>query len=169
MPDSRQPCSVSPEVSFIAVRAASTSVFDWLLGEWAFVRDIPHYASVRGRAQITRSTRDTARYEETAVVTLTQGGTLRATQCYLFRRLPAMINGIEVRFCETNELFERLEFHPLADGVLEARARYLCAADTYESVFATDGEHRLRVEHVVQGPRKNYRVETTYTRIAKRE
>ena len=146
--------------------AAATSIFHWLLGEWTFLREIPGYASVRGQARIALSADDTARYEETALVTLVHGGTLRATQCYRFLRLPAPINGIEVRFCATNELFERLEFHLLADGILEARARFLCAADTYDSLFAIDRERHLHVEHVVQGPRKNYRVETTYTRTA---
>jgi hypothetical protein len=143
------------------------SVFDWLQGEFSFVREIPGYASVRGKARITATGNDAARYEETAVVSLVQGGRLRATQCYLSRRLPAPLNGMEVFFCETGELFERLEFGVRTDGSLEARARFLCAADAYESTFAVDPQGLLRVEHTVRGPRKNYRVETLYTRIAK--
>src|SRR5579872_3099065 len=150
--------------------AAALSVFDWLLGEWSFVREIPGYAKVRGEARVTPTGEGEARYEETAEVSLVQSGTnaatLRAKQRYGFRRLPPPVNGIETRFCDTGELFERLEFSERADGGLEARARFVCAADVYESVFAVDGEGRLHVEHVVRGPRKNYEVRSAYERKA---
>jgi Family of unknown function (DUF6314) len=145
---------------------AAASVFDWLQGTWAFVRQIPGYASVRGEARIAPAGGHAARYEETALVTLARGGTLRATQCYLHRRLPLPANGIEVRFCDTGEVFERLEFRPRGDGALEARARFVCAADVYESTFVIRAE-RLHVDHVVRGPKKNYRVETVYRRRAR--
>lgn len=144
---------------------AAVSVFDWLPGEWTFVREIPGYARVRGEARVTLAGADgEARYEETAEVSLVQGGRLRATQCYVFRRLAAPANGIEVRFCDTGELFERLEFSERADGGLEARARFVCAADVYESLFAVGQDERLHVEHVVRGPRKDYVVRTAYER-----
>lgn len=145
---------------------AAVDIFDWLMGGWSFVREIPGYASVRGEARVMPVTEGEARYNETAVVSLAQGGTLRATQCYLFRRLTPKANGIEVRFCDTGELFERLEFVAVEDNRLEARAGFLCAADSYESVFAVDVTARLHVEHVVRGPRKDYRVQTVYSRIA---
>ncbi|HUB18984.1 MAG TPA: DUF6314 family protein [Acidobacteriaceae bacterium] len=145
---------------------AAGSVFEWLQGEWAFVREVPGYASVRGEARIAPAGDDAARYEETALVTLARGGKLRAKQCYLHRRLPRPANGIEVRFCETGELFERLEFRARRDGALEARARYVCAEDVYESAFVVRGE-QLQVEHVVRGPKKDYRVATTYRRKAR--
>lgn len=152
------------------MRDAAGGVFDWFLGEWTFVREIPGYASVRGEARVIATGDDAARYEETAVVSLVQGGTLRATQCYLYRRLARPVNGFEVFFCgageETGEFFERLEFQERPDGGLEARARFLCAADVYESVFVVEAEGRLLVEHRVRGPRKDYRVETVYSRTA---
>lgn len=148
--------------------AAAADVFDWLLGQWTFVREIPGYANVRGEARVTPTGEGEARYEETAVVSLVRGGThsgtLRATQCYQFRRLPAPVNGIDVLFCQTGELFERLIFDESSEDRLEARARFLCAADVYESAFAIDRVGRLHVEHVVRGPKKNYRVETIYSR-----
>jgi hypothetical protein len=148
--------------------AAALSVFDWLLGEWSFVREIPGYARVRGEALVTPTGKGEARYQETAEVSLVRTGTsaanMRATQCYGFRRLPPPVNGIETRFCDTGELFERLEFSERADGGLEARARFACAADVYESLFAVSPEGRWYVEHVVRGPRKNYEVRSAYAR-----
>jgi hypothetical protein len=144
--------------------AKGASVFDWLLGPWTFSREIPGYASVRGEASVTPEGENGARYEETATVSLVRGGTLQAKQCYLYRRLGLAVNGFEVRFCETGELFERLEFREEAGGGLRAQARFLCGDDVYESEYAVDAAGRLLVEHVVRGPRKDYRVRTIYSR-----
>jgi hypothetical protein len=145
---------------------AAVSVFDWLQGEWAFSREVPGYASIRGEARVTPAGDHAARYEETGLVSLVAGGTLRAKQCYAYHRLASPLNGFEVRFCETGEFFERLEFRAMKDGSLEARSRYVCAADVYESTFTVRGE-RLQVEHVVKGPKKDYRVTTVYRRMAR--
>jgi hypothetical protein len=145
---------------------AAVSVFDWLQGEWAFSREVPGYASIRGEARVTPAGDHAARYEETALVSLVAGGRLHAKQCYEYHRLPSAVNGFDVLFCETGELFERLEFRALNDGSLEARARYVCAADVYESTFVVRGES-LQVEHAVKGPKKDYRVTTVYRRMAR--
>ena len=148
----------------VVTRLEGASMFAWMLGSWTFSREISGYASVRGEASVTPEGEDAARYEETAWVSLVRGGTLKARQCYLYRRLALPVHGFEVRFCETEELFERLEFREEAGGVLRARARFLCGDDVYESEYAVDAEGRLLVEHAVRGPRKDYRVRTTYER-----
>lgn len=144
--------------------AEVANVFDWVQGSWTFMREVPGYASVRGEASVTLEGEDAARYEETAMVSLVYGGTMKASQCYLYRRLALPVHGFEVRFCETGDLFERLEFRGEAGGGLRARAKFLCGDDVYESEYAVDAEGRLVVEHVVRGPRKDYRVRTVYER-----
>lgn len=112
--------------------------------------------------------KDRARYEETARVSLAQGGTLHATQCYLYERLPAPANGLLVLFCETAELFERLDFQQQAGGSLVAHARFLCADDDYVSEYTLDSRQHLHVRHTVRGPGKNYQVDTRYQRCPAR-
>lgn len=141
-----------------------SSVFDRLPGVWTFVRDIPGYASVTGEARITPEGDGCARYKESAEVSLLQGGTLQATQCYLYRRWPAVADGLEILFCESGELFHRLAFEQGSDGSLEAHARFLCAADEYFSEYRFDPAGRLHVQHIVRGPKKDYQVRTTYIR-----
>jgi hypothetical protein len=143
--------------------AAGMSVFDWLLGAWTFSREVPGYASIMGEARVTAEGEDGARYQEAATVSLVGGETLRAAQCYRYRRLAQPLNGFEVLFCETAELFERLDFRD-REGALRARAQFSCGADLYESEYVADGRDRLIVEHAVRGPRKNYRVRTIYSR-----
>lgn len=146
------------------VSADRLGIFDLLLGDWTFTREIPGYASATGEARITLEDEDRARYQETALVSLVEGSSLHGTQCYLYRRLPPPANGLQVLFCDSGQLFEQLEFEEQRDGALEAHARCLCAADEYVSEYRLDRDHRLYVRHVVRGPRKNYRVETIYRR-----
>lgn len=141
------------------------SVFDWLLGDWVFTRNIPGYATATGQARIVREAEDRARYEEIAQVSLLDGTTLRGTQCYLYRRRPDSPSILEVFFCESGELFERLEFQLDEKGRLTAEAHFLCAADEYISEYTLEACQRLHVSHTVRGPRKNYQVETRYERL----
>ena len=128
-----------------------------------FVREIPGYASARGEAWVRAEGEDLARYEESAQVVLAEGGTLQGTQCYLYRRLGA--DGLEIQFCESGKMFERLTFREQAGGRLEAVACCVCGADEYVSQYRLEGSDRLEVKHRVKGPRKDYRVETVYRRL----
>ena len=141
-----------------------SSVFDRLLGRWIFVRDIAGYAHAQGKARITREGEDTARYEESGEVALARGGTLHATQCYLYRRWPAVPDGLEILFCESREIFHQLAFKQGSDGSFEAHARFLCAADEYVSDYRFDPAGRLHVQHIVRGPKKNYQINTIFVR-----
>jgi Family of unknown function (DUF6314) len=96
------------------VFAQGRTVWEWMLGRWTFVREIPGYASARGEAWIRAEGEDRARYEESAQVALAWGGTLRGTQCYLYRRLG--VDGLEILFCERGKVFERLTFRERDGG-----------------------------------------------------
>lgn len=135
-----------------------------LQGEWTFVREVPGKATMTGRARITPTGEGRARYDETARVRLADGQTLTGSQSYRYRRLPAG-NGFDVLFAESEELFERLDFQPCADGSLRADAEHHCPPDRYVSKFTLDREDHLEVEHTVTGPRKDYVVRTTYRKV----
>lgn len=139
-------------------------VFDQLLGAWTFTRAVPGIASITGRAIILPLSGNLARYQETAEITLANGTMLHGTQRYLHRRLPPPINGFEILFPETVQLFERLEFHPSDAHTLCAAADHLCAADRYLSSYACDADDSWRVQHTVRGPKKNYILQTVYRR-----
>ncbi len=139
-------------------------VFDRLLGEWKFVREVPGKATMSGRARIVPTSEGWARYEETARVRLADGTTMSGSQSYLYRRLPASANGFDVLFAESGELFERLQFREAPDGSFHAEAERLCSDDRYVSKFSLDANDLLAVEHTVTGPGKNYVVRTAYRR-----
>ncbi|MGB6132562.1 MAG: DUF6314 family protein [Acidobacteriaceae bacterium] len=144
--------------------SAAPGIFDRLIGEWKFVREVPGKATMTGRARIVPTREGWARYEETARVRLADGTTMSGSQSYLYRRLPPSANGFDVLFAENGELFERLEFREASDRSFHAAAERLCNDDRYISKFSLDADDLLAVEHTVTGPGKNYVVRTTYRR-----
>ncbi len=67
-------------------------------------------------------------------------------------------------FHETGELFHALTFVADDDGGLRASATHDCKADLYRSEYAISPDGGLRVQHAVRGPRKDYTIETIYSR-----
>jgi Family of unknown function (DUF6314) len=145
----------------------SAEIFERLLGEWSFVREVPDKATMTGHARILATAEGRARYDETARVRLADGTTLTGSQSYYYRQLPPPANGFDVLFAENEELFERLNFHLSTDGSLRAEAEHHCPPDRYVSQFTLDRDDRLFVEHAVQGPHKNYVVRTVYRRVSR--
>jgi hypothetical protein len=140
-------------------------VFDLLLGRWNFVREVSRQASMVGRATIALVEEGTALYEETARVTLANGQTLNARQRYLYQRSAHPVNGFDILFESTQNLFQSLKFSHVGDGRLAASASHLCQADSYFSEYELVGEDRFYVQHTVRGPEKDYVVLTTYLRV----
>lgn len=147
--------------------ATNTGIFDRLLGDWTFVREVPGRATMTGRARIESTGEGRARYHESARVRLTDGSQLTGSQSYVYRRLPAPANGFEVLFAATGELFERLDFRAMPDGSLRAEAEHECPPDRYVSNFTLDAQDRLAVEHTVTGPSKNYVVRTAFRKVGR--
>lgn len=141
-------------------------MFDLLLGTWTFVREVSHQASMAGRATIVLVEEGTALYQEAAQVTLANGQTLNGQQRYLYQRSPRPVNGFDILFDRTQQLFQSLKFSSSGNGRLTARASHLCKADSYFSEYALDKEDCFHVQHTVRGPQKDYVVRTTYLRIA---
>src|SRR5271155_1076877 len=82
-----------------------------------------------------------AEYEETAHVALVNGTVFNGTRRYLYRRPQQPVNGLQILFYETGELFQSLEFHDEGDGRWRATANHLCKADLYLSKYELHGEN----------------------------
>jgi hypothetical protein len=136
-------------------------VFDRLLGMWSFVRAVSGQAKMTGNATITLLAEGVAQYVEKAHVTLADGKVLHGEQRYLYRKTSS---GFGVLFHETGELFHALTFVADDDGGLRASATHDCKADLYRSEYVVGQDGEFRVRHVVRGPRKDYAIETIYSR-----
>ena len=118
-----------------------------------------------GRATIALVEEGSALYQEAAQVTLANGQTLNGQQRYLYQRSPHPVNGFDILFDRTQQLFQSLKFSSSGNGRLTARASHLCEADSYFSEYELVGEGRFHVQHKVRGPQKDYVVRTRYIRI----
>jgi hypothetical protein len=149
----------------------ATNIFQWLLGEWSFERDVAGHAGMTGHAAIRRLDDGTAHYREVASVRMHDGQTFRGQRRYLYRQT---VDGLAVYFHpaspeEPPRLFHRLRFSPDATGLLRATAEHQCQADLYRSAYAIPAiiapEESFTVQHDVRGPRKLLTLRTVYCRL----
>ena len=144
-------------------------VFDRLLGSWTFTREVSPHAHMTGQATVGLIETGLALYYETTRVALAGGQILNGKQRYLYRRSPPPVNGFEILFPDTHQLFHRLHFAPDGQGRSIAKASHWCKADSYLSEYALDGAGNFHVLHIVSGPRKHYIAQTIYTRDQPRQ
>lgn len=99
-------------------------------------------------------------YKEETELTLPSGEVLRGERAYIYQFQP---RGFCVFFAQEPErLFQQVEL-TAKDGGWQGRGEHVCGGDVYQSLyhFYDDG---FRILHEVRGPRKNYRIDTVYTR-----
>jgi hypothetical protein len=133
-------------------------VFEWLLGEWGFEREIPGRARMSGHARFTLVDGETALYEESGELCLEGGQTLHSRQSYVYERTN---DGFAVRFADTRELFHVMRFAASGDDLV-AEARHVCLNDLYLSGYTVRSDGSFEVRHEVRGPEKDYVIRTLY-------
>jgi hypothetical protein len=136
-------------------------VFDFLMGRWSFEREVSGQASIQGEASVSMQQDRTALYVEAALVILTSGERLHGERRYLYRKID---DGFSVFFHDTGALFHDLRFEPDGEGRLRACATHSCKADFYRSTYVLWDHGCMHVQHIVQGPRKDFQIDTVYRR-----
>jgi hypothetical protein len=141
-------------------------IFGTLHGSWSFVRSVSGQAEMTGRASVSALDLHTALYEERAEIHLVDGNRLHGERRYVYRASPT---GFEVLFHDSGDLFHALHFVEQSDGSFSASARHQCAADLYLSTYRVGEDGFFNVRHIVSGPRKEYTIQTDYSRVPKPE
>ncbi len=140
--------------------------FEWglarLLGQWRLQREIPGQGSMTGLAVFEAAGDSKLLYRESGELRLETGALLRGAQSYFYEAIPT---GFEVRFQDTGELFEQVTLIAVEGDSWVGHAQHLCAADTYISEYRFHANGTWQVQHTVTGPRKDYIIRTTYTRL----
>ncbi|QOZ50735.1 DUF6314 family protein [Bradyrhizobium sp. CCBAU 53338] len=135
-----------------------------LVGAWSFSRVIEGHGSMQGIATFTPLDAESLAYREQGRLRLQDGTELEAEREYIFRKGD---RGFEVFFKETPpRLFHAIELAASGGGALTGSAGHLCNLDHYQSGYTFRGDGRFVIRHVVSGPRKDYTMVTTYTRVA---
>ncbi len=139
------------------------AAFRFLLGTWALEREIQGQAKMMGLVEISEIGDGAAIYRERVAVTMSDGSEFAGSQVYLIRR---MTEGFELRFAETDTLFQKLRF-TRDETRLRATALHSCGEDRYASKCVLGPGRSFSIQHTVLGPRKRY-VSVTHLREATR-
>lgn len=134
-----------------------------LIGPWSFDRVIESQATMQGVAILAPLDERRLAYREQGNLKLLNGTELQAERDYIFSNSDS---GFEVFFKEDPpRLFHAISLSAPSGGELSGSARHLCNLDNYLSTYTFLADGRFVVRHVVSGPRKNYTMTTTYTRV----
>jgi Family of unknown function (DUF6314) len=135
-------------------------VFERLLGEWGFEREIPGRARMKGQARFTLLDEETALYEESGELRLEGGQRLQGRKSYVYEKRD---DGFAVRFADTRKLFHAVRFMMSGDDLV-AEASHVCLNDLYVSAYTVRPDGSFEVRHEVRGPQKDYVIQTLYRR-----
>jgi Family of unknown function (DUF6314) len=141
----------------------TSEVTNKLAGSWSFDRIIEGQGTMQGTAVFTPLDRDRLVYREQGSLKLLNGTELQAEREYIFSKSN---RGFEVFFKENPpRLFHEISLSIRVGGGLSGGARHLCNLDKYQSTYTFLPDGRYVIRHVVLGPRKDYTMTTTYTRL----
>jgi hypothetical protein len=142
----------------------ASEVTNKLIGSWSFSRLIEGQATMQGIATFTSLDAGSLAYREQGHLKLQNGTELEAERAYIFSNGDG---GFRVFFKENPpRLFHAISLSASVGGALSGSAGYLCNLDDYQSTYTFLADGRFVVRHVASGPRKDYTMTTTYTRVS---
>jgi Family of unknown function (DUF6314) len=137
---------------------------DGLLGSWVLARKITGQLPISGGASFLPDGTNRLRYREDVVITC-EGRSMKAHREYvyvfegesviIFHRSGENIGEIFLRLLPVWNAFR---------GEFVAAGTHLCKLDRYDGEFGFALPDRFSSSYVVQGPAKDYRIETVYRR-----
>ena len=141
----------------------ASDVMKKLIGSWSFDRVIESQATMQGIATFTPLDSGRLAYRERGCLKLANGTEVQAEREYFFSNSGG---GFKVFFREDPpRLFHEISLSASSGGTLSGHARHLCNRDDYQSAYMFLPDGTFVVRHVVSGPRKDYTMSTTYTRL----
>jgi hypothetical protein len=145
----------------------TAAIFHSLEGLWKFDRLIKGHGHVKGLAKFQKisSICPTLQYREDGVFYDTNGKNFKTFRDYFYQLQEEKIS---VYFAENpKRLMHTLTFNTSnpTTSFLVAKATHLCSCDTYDAIYRFDLPSRFVLSHFVNGPHKNYTLETTFERL----
>lgn len=142
----------------------ASDMMEKLTGAWSFSRVIESQATMQGVATFTPVDKGRLAYREQGNLELANGTIVQAEREYIFG---GSDGGFQVFFKEDPpRLFHEISLSASSGGELSGSAGHLCNRDDYQSAYIFMPDGTFVVRHVVSGPRKDYAMTTTYTRLS---
>jgi len=142
-------------------------LFQGFRGRWRIEREVPGHAAFRGEGEFAvTDAPDILAYAESGILATNAGHRAPASRRLLYCRMDdrlAVKDGDRRR----GALLHLLAFaRPPGGGPwLVASNRHRCGADVYDLEMRILDPDRFATHYRVAGPRKNYRIFTTYRRL----
>ncbi|MEM8833121.1 MAG: DUF6314 family protein [Pseudomonadota bacterium] len=136
-------------------------IFKSFEGQWRLERQIDPHGHFNGTASFSKIDDVTLLYEETGTLSLEAGEVLDDVSKRYLYKLEG--DAIAVYFDDgpnKGNIFHRLNFND--DGI--AQAEHVCYPDQYNSTYTIASEQAFTIEHIVNGPRKDYKILSHYQR-----
>jgi hypothetical protein len=141
----------------------ASDVMKKLIGSWSFDRVIESQATMQGIATFAPLDSGRLAYREQGCLKLANGTEVQAEREYFFSNSDG---GFKVFFREDPpRLFHEIFLSASSGGKLSGHARHVCKRDEYQSAYMFLPDGTFAVRHVVSGPRKDYTMNTSYTRL----
>lgn len=137
------------------------AIFQVLKGTWNFDRAIAGHGGMKGMARFLHTAPETLDYDESGIHAA-RGGTVDFYQSYIYVQQDG---GISVTF-KDGRPFHRLQFGRSPQNLLTATAVHFCGDDVYNGQYVFHDNDNFSLRWDVQGPRKDYIIETNYVRQA---
>ena len=151
--------TLHPEIDPCSMRV---DIVAMLSGRWSFQRTIERQGAMQGTAAFVPSPSGQLQYHEEGRLRLTGGAEFESERDYLFERVEG---GFAVFFSESPcRLFHEVRLQ-WQNGQLIGKGDHRCGDDLYRTTYRFFPDGRFVIEHDVDGPRKGYRIITSYERL----
>ena len=146
---------------------ANKEAFSLFEGHWLITRVISNGVSAQGHAEFRR--------RSTGILDYIEVGALSSGECFSKQYRYCLQNRV-IRVEHNDRVKKGQPFHEIefsrqggeGDGILQARAKILCGHDHYDSTYEV-AQFGIKLVHLISGPRKDYQIETQFTRQASNE
>lgn len=134
-------------------------IFEQLIGQWYFDRDISNQGHMSGSAQFTLDDSDHTCliYQESGIHQLIDDIETPFSQKYFYRLKNQIIEVFNAR----DEKMLDLAFDTDCTG----KGDYMCALDHYAAVLEFQDKKSFTLQYTIKGPNKDYQIKTRFKRL----
>ncbi len=148
----------------------SRTVFDNLAGSWTLDREITGQGHLTGRVEFTPIEGGRLQYQEKGVLRLEQDGPPGEREQYDVERryvYESRDDALLIHYDDPyrkNEIMHELRFTRHEDGYIASHSHH-CGRDRYDLTFQFNGVNVIKIHYTVNGPHKDYKMESVLTRV----
>jgi hypothetical protein len=143
----------------------SENVFSALVGKWNLHRIISSYGSLYGSVQLSKRSDNILYYEEYGTLHLINGEKLSAERKYIYELSPK--DGLLYIYYNDpwrqGDTLHCLEFARRGTRIV-ASHKHKCGDDVYAVTFEMITSESIEINYQVTGPKKNYTIQSMFTR-----